>query len=142
MNSSAHTPAALSKGEGRADYAPIKSLLDNRLFEAGVPFAKTREGCLGGPLWVCVALSLDARETWSGGIFENSRCAKLEVKVEKHPLTGWVGGRFVVSCFSGGHKADFPHKPFRKFRAATLEEVGDKIAAWALANLKPSAATP
>lgn len=121
---------------GGYDYATSAALLASRIHNAGVPFVQASKGRFGGTFWLCVSLSLDARDTWAHGIYENSRCAKLAVT-----LDGKVGARvasdeakFVVSCFSGGSKRDFPNKAFRKFRVRTLEEVADRIADWALVN--------
>lgn len=126
--------------EGRADYATANALLASRIFNAGVAYVRASESSIGGPFWTSVTLSLDPKTEWNHGILQNSRHARFAVTVE-----GKVGARvardearFVVECFSGASKRDFPSKAFRKFRAKTLEEVADRLADWALVNNLPA----
>lgn len=126
------TPSKVSLN-GVPDYATANALLASRVQNAGVPYVSSTAGALGGPFWVCLTVSLDLKGTWAHNIFENSRFARFAVTVVG-PYVEGVGGKFEVELFSGGHKADFSKKAFRKFRVASLEEAADRVALWALAN--------
>lgn len=121
------TTSSVYSESGVALYAGANAVLASRIHNAGLPYVSASCGSINDrSFWACVTLSLDPKESWSHNILQNSRHAKLSIVVEKN--------RFVVECFSGGCKRDFTKKPFRKFRAATLEDVADRIAAWALVN--------
>lgn len=127
------TTSLLTRG-GENDYHTALLHLNAAFAAAGLPFAKA--SCSGllvigkANFWLSVSLSLDKRESWTNGLFENSRSARLSVTIE--------GDKFVVECFSGGRSVDFPNKPFRKFRVKYLEQVGERIADWALINNLPA----
>lgn len=89
-----------------------------RLKSLPVPYVSARVSQLGGAhrAATMVAVSLDPRESWSNGIFENSRHAKFSVNPEDgtiEQLTGWKVPKF------------------RKARFKTPAEAVAKIAKWA-----------
>ena len=71
---------------------------------------------------LAVRLSLDARETWTNGIFENSRYGLFFVRK-------LADGRSQVECLSRGVS-----NKFRKVTVATAELAMAKIQAWVEAS--------
>lgn len=69
-----------------------------------------------------ISLSLDASEDWPHKIFENSRHARFSVTSGQHKL----------EQFQGLYRQ--AKKRFRKCKAETVEQIAEKIQAWAEAN--------
>lgn len=81
-----------------------------------LPYVKVQRSTLGGEerATLIVTVSLDASETWSYGIFENSRYAKFHL----------VNGS--LELFTGGGWSKF-----RKQKAASINVAAAKIIKWA-----------
>jgi len=85
---------------------------------AGIPFINIVKSTLGGPQRVAlmIKLSLDKKENWANGIFENSRFAHLSLS-----STG------ELEMFTRGRAMN----NLRKTQVKTPGEAVKKIAAWA-----------
>lgn len=82
------------------------------------PFVRVQLATLGGEdkSGIYFTISLDAVESWSNKILENSRYAKFNIYSHEHKL----------ELFSGGSRQ---HK-FRKCNAPTLEDIVYKLECW------------
>jgi hypothetical protein len=85
------------------------------LVARGLPCSLTVYELIKGRVGIGIAISLDQRDTWINGIFENSRHSK-----------------FMFSCDTGKLEQISGHK-VNKFRKATIktdEDVARKLLAW------------
>lgn len=87
------------------------------------PFVRCQTSSLGGIARsaVLIAISLDPKETWQNGIFENSRSGRISISREG--VVEHFSGQFSTGGFSNRYN-------FRKYRAKTLDAAITKINAF------------
>lgn len=93
--------------------------IQNRLSEI-VPFVRTSISSLGNSPSLAIRISLDEKDTWQNGIFENSRYSIFMIHQEEGKIEQL--------------SLHYQLKKFRKCRAKSVDNVVQKITQWAQSN--------